>query len=107
LPGFLLTSGTTSDIIYTASLASLGLSAGDTIYFDAFTSGGGGSDGAVDALSNPNVSITSWSQAYTSSTIGSGGVGLSSYTLVPEPSSILLLGLSAILYGACRSRRRK
>ncbi|NCC52247.1 MAG: choice-of-anchor D domain-containing protein, partial [Spartobacteria bacterium] len=51
----------------------------DTFYFDAYTSGGGGSDSAVDALSNPNVSITAWDEAYTSRT---NDTGLSSYTLV-------------------------
>ncbi|MBK7865582.1 MAG: hypothetical protein IPJ75_00480 [Ignavibacteriales bacterium] len=36
------------------------------MYFDAYSSGGGGGDGAVDALAKPTTSITSWGQTYTS-----------------------------------------
>lgn len=96
LVDFGLTSGATSDLTYTASLASLGLSTGDTFYFDAYSSGGGGTDSAVDSLANPNISITSWSQVYTSSTTESAGLGLNSYTLVPEPSTYLLSGLGLV-----------
>ena len=91
---------------YSIPLASLGLAGGDTFYFDAYSSGGGGGDSAVDALSNPNVSITDWGEPSTSSTVGSGGVGLSSYTIVPEPSTFALLGLGGIAFAMCRSRRR-
>jgi hypothetical protein len=66
LAGFSLAAGTQSSITYTVSKASLGVATGDTIQFDAYSSGGGGGDSAVDALSNPQVSITSWGQAYTS-----------------------------------------
>ncbi len=107
LPGYSLSPGTTSTITYTATLASLGLAANDTFYFDAFSSGGGGSDSAVDALANPNVSITAWNQAYTSSTTGSGGLGLNAYT-VPEPSTYALLALSgAGLVGYIARRRAR
>jgi hypothetical protein len=41
-------------VTLSAPLADLGLSIGDTFEFDAFTSGGGGGDGAVDSLGNPN-----------------------------------------------------
>lgn len=106
LPGFSLSPGSTSTITYTATLASLGLAINDTFYFDAYSSGGGGGDSAVDALANPNVSITSWSQTYTSSTVGSGGVGLNSYQVVPEPSTYALLALSGAGLAGYIARRR-
>jgi hypothetical protein len=106
LAGYSFTPGSTSEITYTASLASLGLSVGGGFVFDAYTSGGGPSDGAVDSLANPNVSITSWSQTYTSSLTQTGGPGLNFYQIVPEPSTWALVGLGAVatLYFA---RRRK
>lgn len=109
LPGFTITPGSTSEITYTATLSSLGLLAGDTIWFDAYTSGGGGGDSAVDALSNPNVSITSWSQPYASSTTASGGPGLSEYKIapIPEPVLLSLLGLAGAAFGIHRLRRRR
>jgi len=58
--------GSQSTLTYTVSKASLGVTNGDTIIFDAYSSGGGGGDSAVDALANTNVSITGWSQNYTS-----------------------------------------
>jgi hypothetical protein len=75
-------------LTYTYSLATLGVNVGDTIYFDAYSSGGGGGDGAVDALANSAQSISVWSGSYTSS-----GSNLNSYTLVPEPSTGMLMGL--------------
>jgi hypothetical protein len=68
LAGFTVTPGASSTIRYTLAKSSLGVTTGDTIYFDAYSSGGGGTDSAVDALANPATSITSWGQAYTSST---------------------------------------
>jgi len=107
LPGtFSFAPGATSVMTYSLTLASLGLAVNDTFYFDAYSSGGGGSDSAVDALANPNVSITSWGQAYTSSTTGSGGVGLNSYQVVPEPSTYALLALSGIGLAGYIARRR-
>jgi hypothetical protein len=88
-------------------LASLGLAINDTFYFDAYSSGGG-VDSAIDALANPNVSITSWGGPYTSSTVGSGGTGLNSYQVVPEPSTYALLALSgAGLVGYIARRRAR
>jgi hypothetical protein len=68
--------GTQSTVTYTVTKASLGVETGDTILFDAYSSGGGAGDSAVDALSNPNIAITSWSQTYTSE-----APTISSYTL--------------------------
>ena len=76
LAGYSLSPGAQSVITYTVSKASLGVVNGDTIKFDAYSSGGGGGDSAVDALANPSTSITSWGQTYTSS-----GANLASYTL--------------------------
>jgi hypothetical protein len=47
----------------------LGLSLGDSFSFDVYTSGGGGGDGAIDALANPNQSISGWGQAYDSGSL--------------------------------------
>ena len=106
LAGYSLTAGATSTITYTLALASLGLAINDTFYFDAYSTGGGPGDSAVDALANPNVSITSWGQTYTSSTTGDGGLGLNSYQVVPEPSTVALLTLSALGVAGYAARRR-
>jgi len=99
LAGFSFTGGATSTITHTVSHASLGITtAPGTIYFDAYSSGGGGSDGAVDALANPNVSITSWSQSYTSNattglllyTWAVLPVELTSFTATTEKNKVLL-----------------
>ena len=102
LGSYTITPGVQSVLDFMVPLATLGLSDGDTFYFDAYSTGGGGSDSAVDALSNPSVSITSWSQTYTSSE--SGG-GLSAYT-IPEPATLSLLGLGALSALVLRRRRR-
>ncbi len=81
VPATALAPGATSTITYTVSLAALGIVAGDAIYFDAYSSGGGGGDGAVDALANPAQSISTWGNAYTSSRTQSMGTGLNKYTV--------------------------
>jgi hypothetical protein len=81
VPGIALAPGATSTITFTVSLASLGLVAGDAIYFDTYSSGGGGADGAVDALANPAQSIAGWGNTYTSSRTQSMGTGLNKYTV--------------------------
>ena len=85
-----------NQITYTMSLSSLGLSIGDTFFFDAFSSGGNGGDSAIDALANPNVSVTGWGGPYTSSSNFS-------YTLVPGPGAMALIGVAGLL---ARRRRR-
>jgi hypothetical protein len=97
--GFSLSAGAQSTITYTVSIASLGMSIGDTFSFDAYSSGGGGGDSAVDALANPNVAITSWGQPY-----DSGASNSFSYTLsaVPAPGAIALIGVAGLM-----GRRRR
>jgi hypothetical protein len=107
LAGYSFAAGATSTITYTMTLASIGLAVDDVFYFDAYSSGGGGGDSAVDALANPNISITSWGQTYTSSTTGDAGLGLNSYQVVPEPSTYALLALSATALGGYVMRRRR
>ncbi len=75
--------------------ASLGLSIGDTFDFDVFSSGGG-ADPGVDHLSRSDPSTPDWG---TQSVAGQ----FLSYTIVPAPSSLALLGLGAL--GATRRRR--
>lgn len=87
LPSFSFATNTngTSTISYTVSKASLGTTnLGDVINFDAYSSGGGGGDSAVDSLANPNISITAWAGPYTS-----GGTNpISTYTLANSASLI-------------------
>jgi len=91
---FAFAAGAQSTITYGVSIASIGMSIGDTFRFDAYSSGGGGGDSAVDALANPNVAITSWGQAYDSGTSNSF-----SYTLaaIPAPGAIALVGLAGFI----------
>jgi hypothetical protein len=97
--GFSLSAGAQSTITFTVAIASLGMSIGDTFSFDAYSSGGGDGDSAVDALANPNVAISSWGQAY-----DSGASNSFSYTLsaVPAPGAIALLGVAGLM-----GRRRR
>lgn len=54
----------------TETAANLGLVPGETLIFDVYTSGGGGADSAVDALSAASASITGWSGPYTTNLTG-------------------------------------
>ena len=83
-------------VTYSVSLASLGLSFGQTIQFDVFSSGGGGGDGAIDSLSNPNQSVGDWGTPYSAQL-------LNSYTVVPTPG-VAALGLVGL---AAAGRRRR
>lgn len=65
-PGVVRTPGAQSIVQYTVSKASLSYEAGDVLFFDAYSSGSGGGDSAVDALSNPIFSIAGWGGPYTS-----------------------------------------
>lgn len=79
------------------SLASLGLSVGDVVQFDVFSSGGG-ADPGVDHLSRSDFATDDWANQSMS------GEFLS-YTIapIPAPGSIALLGLGG--FAATRRRR--
>jgi len=81
-------------VSFTVSLASLGLSAGQTFSFDVGTSGGG-NDPAVDLLSRSDVATTGWGSPSVSG-------AFRTYTVTPTPGAIALLGLA----GIAGSRRR-
>ena len=70
----------------TANLADLGIAVGETITFDAITTGGGDFDTARDSLFGAESS--SWSSVVNTN----GG----QYTVVPEPASMAALGLAAL-----------
>jgi hypothetical protein len=109
LPAFSVSAGTTSEVNYTVPLAAMNLIPGNVIYFDAYSSGGGGGDSAIDSLANPNVSVTNWGDTYTSYATGAGGPGLNSYTVsaVPEPSSMAAVGLAGAAIAGHLMRRRR
>lgn len=83
-----------STVTWTMSLASMGLSAGQTIYFDVATSGGG-NDPGVDHLSRSDLATSGWGSPSTSG-------DFLAYTTVPTPGAIALLGLAGL---AGRRRR--
>ncbi|MCC5821925.1 MAG: hypothetical protein LAT64_01405 [Phycisphaerales bacterium] len=81
--------------IFSVSLAALGLSVGDTFTFDVITTGGG-NDPGVDHLSNPFYATDDWG---TTSIAGQ----FLSYTVIPAPGAVALLGMGGLMAG----RRRR
>lgn len=80
--------------------AGLGITPGVAFLFDVYTSGGGGTDGAVDALSASGQSIADWGNSF-------GTSEPLSYTIpaVPEPTSLALIGIGAsLIIGRIRRR---
>jgi hypothetical protein len=74
-------------------LADAGLTPGQTITFDGFTSGGGGGDGAVDSAANPDLSVFDWGDAY----VAGGSNPVLTYTLVPTPGFAGLVGAAGLV----------
>ena len=70
-----LTQTVSNKVSWTVSLASLGLSLGDTFKFDVGTTGGGGGDPFVDVASRGDASTSGWVNAST-------GGALISYTTI-------------------------
>jgi len=100
VPGLSITKGPFY-VEITTPLSLLGLAPGSTFLFDVYTSGGGGGDGAVDALGNPGQSIADWGNSYNSGNL------VNSYTIptVPEPTSLALIGIGAsLIIGRIRRR---
>lgn len=87
-----------SSVTISLDFASLGLSLNDSFTFDVYSSGGGGTDGAVDALSSSSPSVANWGDSYQTSSLGAP-----SYTLIPEPASAVLGLIGSLLL----LRRRK
>lgn len=106
---YTVTPGTQSTIQWSFPLSLLGLAEGDRFYFDVYSSGGGGGDSAVDALANPDVSITGWGGPYTSYAQIFGGPGLNSYKIaaVPEPSTIAMAAAAGLSGGILLRRRNR
>lgn len=77
------------------SLASLGLSVGEVLEFDVFSTGGG-QDPGVDHLSRLDASTDDWPNT-------SVAGAFLSYTIIPAPGSAALLGLGGLV--ALRRRR--
>jgi hypothetical protein len=99
-PPLAIPTKTTSSISLVVPLSYLGLSAGNSFTFDVYTSGGGGTDSAVDTIGNPNPSITNWGDPYDS------GSNVQSYTVaVPEPATLTLVALSALAIVGLRGKR--
>lgn len=78
-------------------LAALGVTAGNTkIFFDVATTGGGSGDPGVDHLSRGDLATTDWP-------VQSVAGEFLSYTTVPTPGTLALIGLGGLVAG----RRRR
>jgi hypothetical protein len=105
--GYAISGGATSTITYTVSRASVGMVGNGTLYFDAYSSGGGSGDGAIDALSRSNASVSNWGGSFTTSGVASGTsastTGGAFAYVIPAPGALVLLGVAGLL-GAKRRR---
>lgn len=82
-------------ITYTMGLGDLGLSIGDSFSFDIGTTGGGETDPAIDLLSTADLQ-PGWGN-------GSSSPMAYSYTVVPAPGAIALLGIATLVGGRRRN----
>lgn len=104
---YTVTGGVQSTVEWAFPLSLMNLVPGNVIYFDAYSSGGGGSDSAIDSLANPNIAVTDWAGPYTSYATAAGGPGLNAYTVaVPEPATALAGVAIAAIAAATRIGRR-
>lgn len=71
----------TSSVTIATPVAALNLSPGETFSFDVYTSGGGGGDSAVDALSLPTTSISNWTVAFTTAAAGAPAGAAPTFTM--------------------------
>jgi hypothetical protein len=92
------TSWDATGVTITALLSDLGLSAGNTIRFDVWTSTAG-TDTVLDALSDTTP------RGFNSNPFDTGPNALSYTVAVPEPTTGALMGL-AVLAMICRAVRR-
>ena len=107
LAGFAVSAGANSTITYTVSRAAIGMVGDGTLYFDAYSSGGGGGDGAIDALSRSNASVSNWGDSFTTAGIASSNsastTGGAFAYVIPAPGALALLGVAGII--GARKRR--
>jgi len=100
-PDVLSVSKDITSVTLSLKLSGLGLSVGNSFFFDVYSSGGGGTDSAIDALANPSQSVSDWGIAYNTASPLSYTV-----TAVPEPTTLALLGLAGGLMLRRLVRRR-
>jgi len=72
-------SKTTSNVTIRVPYGAMGLSSGNSFDFDVYTTGGGGTDGAIDALSTNGQSIANWGDTFTT-------VTPKTYTIIAPPA---------------------
>ena len=91
-----------SSVTFTVPLLALGLSVGSVVDFDVYTSGGGGTDSAIDSLANGSTTVSDWGGPPTpySSSLHK------TFTVVPEPSTLVLVGLGGLIAIGGLFRRR-
>ncbi len=91
-PAHVITPGAVSTISYTIPLADLGIGAGDTIFLEAFSTGGNSFDTANDTVNSPSDdwNAAAWGDQATLS-------NSTPYTVVPEPASLILIGLGGLV----------
>ena len=96
--GTIPASAGTNSVTFSMPLATLGVSDGAAITFDVYTTGSFSGDPAIDALSNPNPTVATWTN-----TPYNSGSQVSTY-VVPEPTS--LAGVAVVLVSLMRRRAR-
>ena len=95
-PDSLSISKDASSVTLMFNFAGLGMTAGSSFLFDVYTTGGGGSDSAIDALGNAAQTVANWNDPYNS------GANVRSYPAIPEPTTGLLLAAGLGLMALCR-----